>query len=285
MQSPPLQWYPGHMARAVQTLVAQLHRVDVVIEVRDARIPRSSTHPLLATLAPTGVIVLNRRDQIPAPLGHAWSQCLTRPDRPVILTEARQGQGLSQLRQALARVGSRLNQRRQGRGMLPRAVRVAVVGCPNVGKSALINRLLGRRVASSAPKAGVTRQCQWVRLGGDLELLDTPGILPPRLENQQAAIHLAICDDISEAVYDHYLMGLALLERLWRLPAHASHPANGLQKRYQLSPQDHTPEGYLAALGERKCAGDLNRSAQMVLNDFRKGALGQIALELPEDDA
>ncbi len=284
MQSPPLQWYPGHMARAVKTLAAHLQRVDVVIEVRDARIPRSSTHPLLATLAPTGVIVLNRRDQIPVPLAQAWVAALTQPDRPVILTEARQGQGLSQLRQALARVGQGVNQRRQRRGMLPRAVRVAVVGCPNVGKSALINRLLGRRVANSAPKAGVTRQCQWLRLGGDLELLDTPGILPPRLEDQQAAIHLAICDDISEAVYDHYLIGLALLERLWHLPAHARHPQDGLEKRYQLCPQDHTPAGYLAALAEKKCRGDLNRSAQMVLNDFRKGALGQIGLELPEDE-
>ncbi len=282
MQSPPLQWYPGHMARALHTLTAHLRRVDVVIEVRDARIPRSSTHPLLATLAPTGVMVLNRRDQIPAALGQAWMRYLTQPDRPVILTEARQGQGLGQLRQALAQVGQGLNQRRQGRGMLPRAVRVAVVGCPNVGKSALINRLLGRRVASSAPKAGVTRQCQWVRLGGDLELLDTPGILPPRLEDQQAAIHLAICDDISEAVYDHYLIGLALLERLWQLPSPARQPQDGLAKRYQLSPQEYTPEGYLAALAAKKCAGDLNRSAQMVLKDFRQGALGQIALELPE---
>ncbi|APB33835.1 GTP-binding [Gloeomargarita lithophora Alchichica-D10] len=282
MQLPPLQWYPGHMARAVKNLTAHLQRVDVVIEVRDARIPHSSTHPLLATLAPTGVIVLNRRDQVPFPVGQRWSEYLTRPERPIILTEARQGQGLAQLRQSLAQVGHGLNQRRQRRGMLPRAVRVAVVGCPNVGKSALINRLLGRRVASSAPKAGVTRQCQWVRLGGDLELLDTPGILPPRLEDQQAAIYLAICDDISEAVYDGYLIGLALLARLWVLPSPAVNPQNGLHKRYQLAPQDHTPEGYLAALAEKKCGGNLNRSAQMVLNDFRRGNLGQIALELPD---
>ncbi|MEN9215970.1 MAG: ribosome biogenesis GTPase YlqF [Gloeomargarita sp. HHBFW_bins_162] len=281
MQSPPLQWYPGHMARAVKTLRAHLQRVDVVIEVRDARIPYSSTHPLLATLAPTGIIVLNRRDQIPAQVGRDWVTHLHTADRPVILTEARQGQGLTQLRQALAQVGFRVNERRQQRGMLPRAVRVAVVGCPNVGKSALINRLLGRRVANSAPKAGVTRQCQWVRLGGDLELLDTPGILPPRLEDQQAAIHLAICDDISEAVYDPYLIGLALLARLWELPPDARQPPDGLEKRYQLSPQNYTPEGYLAALAEQKCGGNLNRSAQMVLNDFRKGVFGQVALELP----
>ncbi len=282
MQSPPLQWYPGHMARAVRTLTAHLQRVDVVIEVRDARIPRSSTHPLLATLAPTRVLVLNRRDQIPAPVGRAWVAHLQTDDRPVILTEARQGQGLSQLRQALAQVGHRLNQRRQQRGMLARAVRVAVVGCPNVGKSALINRLLGRRVAPSAPKAGVTRQCQWVRLGGDWELLDTPGILPPRLEDQQAAVHLAICDDISEAVYDPYLIGLALLERLWLLPPQARQPENGLEQRYQLATHNQTPEAYLSALAAQKCRGDLNRSAQMVLHDFRKGTLGQIALELPE---
>ncbi len=281
MQSPPLQWYPGHMARAVKALTVQLQRVDVVIEVRDARIPRSSTHPLLATLAPTGVLVLNRRDQIPAPVGLAWVQELRQADCPVILLEARQGQGLGQLRQVLAQVGQAVNQRRQRRGMLPRAVRVAVVGCPNVGKSALINRLLGRRVAPSAPKAGVTRQCQWVRLGGDLELLDTPGILPPRLEDQTAAIHLAICDDISEAVYDPYGIALAFLERLWTLPAVAVHPPDGLYRRYRIDPQNQTPEGYLAALATAKCSGDLNRSAQMVLHDFRRGYLGQIALEVP----
>jgi len=281
MQSPPLQWYPGHMAQAVKALKVHLQRVDVVIEVRDARIPQSSTHPLLATLVPTGVLVLNRRDQIPESVGQAWVKQLRRPDCPVVLTEARRGQGLGYLRQSLDQVGQTINHRRQQRGMLPRAVRVAVVGCPNVGKSALINRLLGRRVAPSAPKAGVTRQCQWVRLGGDLELLDTPGILPPRLEDQVAAIRLAICDDISEAVYDPYLIALAFLERLWTLPALALNPPDGLHQRYHLDPQHHTPEGYLAALATQKCGGDLNRSAQMVLHDFRRGYLGQIALELP----
>ncbi|MCS7030241.1 MAG: ribosome biogenesis GTPase YlqF [Gloeomargarita sp. SKYG116] len=281
MQLPPLQWYPGHMARAVKALNEHLQRVDVVIEVRDARIPASSTHPLLQQLAANGLVVLNRRDQIPALIGKQWLQVLSTPERPAILTDARCGQGLGQLRRALAQVGEQVNQRRQRRGMLPRAVRVAVVGCPNVGKSALINRLLGRRVTPSAAKAGVTRQCQWVRIGSDLELLDTPGILPPRLDDQQAAVHLAICDDISEAVYDPYLIALALLERLWQLPPSARTPPDSLQQRYHLDPQAHTPASYLAALAEQKCRGDLHRSAQMVLQDFRHGVLGQIALELP----
>ncbi|MCS6782641.1 MAG: ribosome biogenesis GTPase YlqF [Gloeomargarita sp. SKYBB_i_bin120] len=277
----PVQWYPGHMARAVQALREHLQRVDVVVEVRDARIPASSTHPLLQQVAASGLVVLNRRDQIPPAVGQQWLAALQTPERPVLLTEARQGQGLEQLRRALAQVGERVNSRRQRRGMLPRAVRVAVVGCPNVGKSALINRLLGRRVTASAAKAGVTRQCQWVRLGGDLELLDTPGLLPPRLDDQQAAVHLAICDDISEAVYDHALVACALLVRLWELPSQARQPPDGLQRRYRLDPQAHTPESFLAALAERDFRGDLHRCAQKLLQDFRQGFLGQIALELP----
>lgn len=281
MPSPPVQWYPGHMARAVQALRTHLQRVDVVIEVRDARIPASSTHPLLQQWATNGLIVLNRRDQIPPAIGKQWQQALQTPERPVLLTEARQGQGLGHLHQAIAQVGERVNQRRRQRGMLPRAVRVAVVGCPNVGKSALINRLLGRRVVATAAKAGVTRQCQWVRISPDLELLDTPGILPPRLDDQQAALHLAICDDISEAAYDPYLVALAFLERLWTLPPAAHHPPDALQRRYRLDPQSHTPEGYLAALAEQHFRGNLHRSAQTLLQDFRQGHLGQIALELP----
>ena len=143
--------------------------------------------------------------------------------------------------------------------MLPRAIRAVVIGFPNVGKSALINRLLGKRVVQSAARAGVTRALRWVRISKELELLDAPGVIPLRLDNQEAALKLAICDDIGEASYDNQKVAAAIVD---------STP--------------YTGEEYLYALAEHKYQGDVERSARAIFTDYRKGNLGQFPLEVPE---
>ena len=170
--------------------------------------------------------------------------------------------------------------------MRPRPVRALTLGFPNVGKSALINRLVKQKVVASARRAGVTRTLRWVRLGQDLDLLDAPGVLPPRLDDQQAALHLALCDDIGQAAYDGELVAQAFLQRLIQL---ATDDASGvviaqLEGRYGIPLQAETadPAFWLAAAAQRHTSGDTARMAQRLLDDFRKSALGSIALELPE---
>jgi ribosome biogenesis GTPase A len=160
--------------------------------------------------------------------------------------------------------------------MLPRPVRAVVLGFPNVGKSALINRLLNKRVVDSARRAGVTRQLRWVRISDEIELLDAPGVLPARLHDQAAAVKLAICDDIGEASYDNQRVTAVLIELLKNIQAEPV-----LQTRYKLDSTPYTGEDYLQALADFRYQGDPERAARQILNDFRKGVLGAIALELP----
>lgn len=164
-------------------------------------------------------------------------------------------------------------------------MRAVVIGFPNVGKSALINRLLGRRVVESAARPGVTRQLRWVRISDQIELLDSPGVIPSRLENQGNGVKLAICDDIGDASYDTQLVSAALVDLLKDLEATAPHllPKQPLYARYTLDPAPFTGEAYLQALAEHRYKGDVERTARQLLTDFRKGLLGEIVLELPPD--
>jgi ribosome biogenesis GTPase A len=160
--------------------------------------------------------------------------------------------------------------------MLPRPVRAVVIGFPNVGKSALINRLLNRRVVDSARRAGITKQLRWVRISDQIELLDAPGVLPSRLTDQDAALKLAICDDIGEAAYDNQRVAAALVDLLKDLAVESA-----LRSRYSLDAHPLTGESYLHALATHRHQGDVERTARQLLNDFRTGVLGSIALEHP----
>ncbi|WP_338038737.1 ribosome biogenesis GTPase YlqF [Neosynechococcus sphagnicola] len=233
MSTPPIQWYPGHIAKAEKALQAQLKWVDVVIEVRDARIPLATHHPQMPQwIGNRGrVLVLNRVDMIPLTMQQAWAAWFRAQGDLAYFTDAQHGKGVSSITQAAQQVGNQVNQRRRDRGMLPRPVRAVVLGFPNVGKSALINRLLGKRVVESARRPGVTRQLRWVRISDQIELLDAPGVLPSRLADQEAAFKLAICDDIGEAAYDHQRVASTLIDLLGTLrlypPALGALPPRG----------------------------------------------------------
>ncbi len=278
MSSPPIQWYPGHIAKAERALFEQLKRVDVVLEVRDARIPMSTHHPQVDQWIGTKgqVLVLNRTDMIPAQTRQQWTQWFRSHGQSPNFTDAQHGKGIEAVAQAVQEAGAQVNARRRDRGMLPRPIRAVVIGFPNVGKSALINRLLNRRVVESSRRAGITRQLRWVRISDQIELLDAPGVLPNKLTDQEAAIKLAICDDIGEAAYDNQRVTASLVDLLKQL-----HQDRCLEVRYKVDAAELTGESYLLALAERKYKGDVERSARQILNDFRKGILGTIALELP----
>lgn len=290
VNAPAIQWYPGHIAKAEKALHEALAKVDLVIEVRDARIPLATGHPHLHRWISgrQHLLVLNRRDMVPPAAQQLWSDWFRGQGQVVWWCDAKSGTGVKQLQQAAMRAGEALNARRAGRGMRPRPVRALMLGFPNVGKSALINRLVRQKVVESARRAGVTRSLRWVRLGQALDLLDAPGVLPPRLDDQQAALRLALCDDIGQAAYDSEAVALAFLALLARL---ATSPDAGasvglLEQRYGIPLADLPAggpdcEGWLIAAAARHTSGDTLRMATKLLDDFRCSRLGAIALELP----
>jgi ribosome biogenesis GTPase A len=301
-EAPAIQWYPGHIAKAEKALAENLAKVDLVIEVRDARIPLATGHPRLRRWigGKPHLLVLNRRDMVTAAARQAWDGWFRERGQTPWWCDAKAGTGVKQLQQAAIRAGEALNSRRTSRGMKPRPVRALMLGFPNVGKSALINRLVRQKVVESARKAGVTRSLRWVRLGQDLDLLDAPGVLPPRLDDQQAALRLALCDDIGKAAYDTEAVALAFVRLLAALePLPASGVTSGLlEKRYGVplavgaagadvrgtSIPGGAPdaEAWLLATAVRHTSGDGLRMAQRLLDDFRRSLLGPISLELPQ---
>lgn len=296
MASPSIQWYPGHIAKAEKALQEQLKRVDVVLEVRDARIPLSTLHPKLASWlgGKQQILVINRVDMISAEVRDRWQAWFKSQGEVAYFTDANQGKGVGQIARAAQAAGAAMNQRRQKRGMRSRPVRAVVIGFPNVGKSALINRLLKRRIVESARKAGVTRQLRWVRISDELELLDSPGIIPAQLTDQVAALKLAICDDIGEAAYDTQRVATAFIDLLKQLDAAQSKdphpdqiatttPIQALIDRYGLDPSESTGETYLYELAQQQFQGSQERAARKLLLEFRKGVLGKLPLELPPE--
>ncbi|CAN5573020.1 ribosome biogenesis GTPase YlqF [soil metagenome] len=287
MSSPSIQWYPGHIAKAEKALQEQLKRVDVVLEVRDARIPLATLHPDLESWlgSKKRVLVVNRVDMITSEVRDRWQQWFKSQGQVAYYTDANQGKGVGQIARAAQAAGVAMNQRRQDRGMRSRPVRAVVIGFPNVGKSALINRLLKRRIVESARKAGVTRQLRWVRISDELELLDAPGIIPAQLTDQAAALKLAICDDIGEAAYDTQRVASAFVDLLKQLDSEAqtAERTQALQSRYDIDATDCTGETYLQRLAEQTFHGDSERAARKLLIEFRKGVLGKLSLELPPE--
>lgn len=282
-----MQWYPGHIARAEKLLREQLRAVDAVVEVRDIRIPLSTTHPEIPSWIGNKlrVLVLNRADMVSDAERSKWVAWFKRNgEEHVVLTDARSGKGVKRVAEVALLVSKSVNDKRREKGLMPRPVRTAVIGYPNVGKSALINRLTKSKACASAPRPGVTRNLRWVRIGGDLDLLDSPGVLPPRLADQRSASRLAMANDIGEASYLASSVAAQLFEEMaglerWRGKGGLK---DVVERRFKLDDVDGmSGEDFVAAVAERAMSDDMERAGVRILNDFRNGALGQFCLELP----
>ncbi|KAF9613090.1 hypothetical protein IFM89_005569 [Coptis chinensis] len=276
----PVQWYPGHIAKTEKELKEQLKLMDVVIDVRDARIPLATSHPEMDSWIGNKkrMLVLNREDMISTAERNAWATYFAKQGTKVVFSNGQLGMGALKLGRLAKSLAVGINAKRRAKGLLPRAVRAGIVGYPNVGKSSLINRLLKRRMCPAAPRPGVTRVLKWIRFGKDLELLDSPGILPMRISDQGAAMKLAICDDIGERSYDVADVAAILVQMLTKLPTVGS---KALYNRYKIHVEDHCGKTFLEKLSMELFNGDVNQAAFRVLTDFRKGRFGWVGLEIP----
>lgn len=278
---PSLQWYPGHMRKAERLVQENLKSVDVVVELLDARIPMSSANPVLREIVggKPRLIVLNKADLADEYMTRAWVKYYAAEGLSAVPVDAVKGKGTKELVQAIARCAKPKTDKLVQHGAKPRAARCMILGIPNVGKSSLINRLSGGTKTKVENRPGVTRAKQWIRLGAQLELLDMPGILWPKFEDQQAALHLAFTGAINDKVYDVGSVVLLLLNRL------REDSLQSLCTRYRLD--EPLPEGIelLDAIGRKRgClrAGgkiDYEKAEQVILTDFRSGRLGRISLD------
>lgn len=261
---PKVQWYPGHIAKAQKTLADRLALVDAVIEVADARIPDSSRFREARKFIgqKPHILVYTKTDLADPGLIRAWTQF-----HDALQIDGRNGRGLPALRQRLQLAKRAIDARMARRGRLPRPLRVMVLGLPNVGKSSLINRLAGARKAQVGDKPGVTRAPGWIKLGKDLELLDTPGLVPPRLDDSLVAFKLALVGAIPLEAMDPLEVARSALHRLPSL-APAAHVAAG-------SPADLATlalaRGWVNAGGP-----DLERAGRSFLSELREGAYGPV---------
>ena len=276
----PIQWFPGHMTSTQKAIVKRLPEIDVVIELLDARLPGSSSNPLLAELArgKPALKVLNKQD-------------LADPERTALWLAHFQAQAGTN---ALALDASETAPARQLiaacralaplRGGMVKPLRVLICGIPNVGKSTLINTLVGQRAAKTGDEPGITKLEQKIVLASDFALFDTPGMLWPRIVVEQSGYHLAAAGSIGRNAYDEQEVALALLARV------RERYGERLAARYKLADIAATPvESLLADIGRKRgglLAGgqvNLHKAAEVALNDFRAGAWGRITLETPEE--
>ncbi|XP_009134400.2 DAR GTPase 3, chloroplastic [Brassica rapa] len=276
----PVQWYPGHIMKTEKELREQLKLMDVVIEVRDARIPLSTTHPKMDAWLGNRkrILVLNREDMISTEDRNDWARYFAKQGIKVIFTNGKLGMGAMKLGRLAKSLAGDVNGKRREKGLLPRPVRAGIIGYPNVGKSSLINRLLKRKICAAAPRPGVTREMKWVKLGDGLDLLDSPGMLPMRIDDQAAAIKLAICDDIGEKAYDFIDVAGILVQMLARIPEVGS---RALYSRYKIQLDGGCGKKFVKTLGLDLFGGDSHQAAFRILSDFRKGKFGYISLERP----
>ncbi len=279
-----IQWFPGHMTKAKRLIVDQLSLVDVVCELRDARIPLASANPMLDELVKKKprVIVLNKTDMADPVLSKQWVDYFQSAGIQALLVDSITGKGLQQVKAAVRQAAKPMLDKWTSKGLRPRAIRMMIVGIPNVGKSSLINKLVGKAKAKTGDKPGITKGKQWISLGQDIELLDTPGILWPKFDDPQAAFCLAATGAIKDEVFDREALGLKLIETLIR------QAPDRLVKRYGVNVDETTPpEEVLRLIATRRgCIRpggviDQEKAINIVLREFKGGELGALTLELP----
>ncbi len=275
-----IQWFPGHMTKTRRMIEADLKLVDAVAEIVDCRIPESSRNPLIDEIVSgkPRIILLNKCDYADDNVTAQWRKFYESKGMTAIVCDCRSGKGINKFLPALKSELHELLERRRAKGSIGKALRVMVVGIPNVGKSSFINRMAGARKTKVGDMPGVTRGKQWVTIDKEVELLDMPGILWPKFDDKQAAIKLAFTGAIKDEVMD--AEGLA--EELGRYLAE-NYPER-LKERYKLDSLDGRITELIAKKRGMMLSGgvpDTERAAAALLDEYRSGKIGRISLEKP----
>lgn len=280
-----IQWYPGHMTKAKRAMQEDIKLIDLIIELVDARVPVSSRNPEIDRLGANKarLVLLNKSDLASEFYNEAWSVYFKSLGYHVVKVNSRTGAGLKQINGVVQEACKEKIERDRRRGILNRPVRAMVVGIPNVGKSTFINSFAGKACTKTGNKPGVTKGNQWIRLNKTLELLDTPGILWPKFEDQQVGLKLALIGSINDEILNRDELALELVNVLNR-----RYPGV-LAERYQLENAGDcdTIQVLEQVARQRSCLAkggelDLPKAARLLLDDFRSGRLGRITLEEPE---
>ena len=278
------QWYPGHMAKAKKAMQEDIKLIDVIVELVDARVPYSSKNPDIDTLAngKSRVLVLNKYDLADSRVTDEWVKYYEDKGYFIAKANSKNGKVVKSVNNIIQEACAQKIERDRRRGIINRPVRAMVAGIPNVGKSTFINSFAGRACTKTGNKPGVTKGKQWIRLNKNVELLDTPGILWPKFEDQQSGLHLAFTGAIKDELYNIYELSILLIDFL--------------DKNYPdaISSYYNTGTGSTSSGAETlnliaKCRGciksgaepDLDKAGKLLIDDFRTGKLGAITLERP----
>ncbi|EGS9997984.1 ribosome biogenesis GTPase YlqF [Clostridium perfringens] len=279
-----INWFPGHMVKTKREIQNNLKLVDAVIEIRDARIPKSSKNPDIDTLCAgkPRVILLNKSDLTDPKVTKAWKESLTNDETIVLEVNALKGEGLNAIKPALLKLLKEKHDRLKAKGLAKITTRAMVVGIPNVGKSTFINKMAKNNIAKTGDRPGVTKNKQWIKTKLGIELMDTPGVLWPKFEDEIVGLNLAFTGAIKDEIMDIEELALKLVERLQE-----TNPEE-LMTRYKLTELHENPLDNLDAIARKRGAImsgnqiDYNRIAGIILDEFRGGKIGKISLEKPE---
>lgn len=278
-----INWFPGHMAKTRREIKENLKLVDAIIEIRDARIVRSSKNPDIDDICGNKprIILLNKSDLSEEKVTKEWIRALSKDNIRVLTVNCITGEGLKGIRAVVNELLQEKHERMKAKGIVNITDRVMVVGIPNVGKSSFINKIAKSSIAKTGDRPGVTRSRQWIKTKIGIELMDTPGILWPKLESEETQLNLAFTGAIKDEVMDIEELALKLVEKLQN-----KYPQK-LMERYKLKELCETPLENMDNIGRKRGAViargeiDYNRVAVMILDEFRGGKIGRISLETP----
>ena len=277
------QWYPGHMTKARRMMQENIKLIDLIIELVDARVPLSSRNPDIDELGKNKarLILLNKADLAEERLNDEWVEYFKEKGYSAVKVNSKKGGGIKSIQSVIQEACKEKTERDRKRGILNRPVRAMVVGIPNVGKSTFINALAGKACAKTGNKPGVTKGKQWIRLNKNVELLDTPGILWPKFEDQQVGLKLAFIGSIKDEILQTEELAAELVRFL------KSEYPGVLEEKYDIPEADDVYECIRNIAESRHCLVrgsemDTEKAAAILLDDFRGGRLGRITLEKPE---
>ena len=275
-----INWYPGHMAKTKKQIIEDLKLIDVVIEILDARIPISSRNPDIEALTKDKkkILILNKADLADSKENEKWKEYFKNNKTIAILADSNSGTGINEVQKQIEKLMQEELEKQAAKGRIGKNIRVMILGIPNVGKSSFINRMAKKTSAIEGNKPGVTRQKQWIRIGNNIELLDTPGVLWPKFENEKVALNLAFTGTIKQDVIDEVEVAYYLLKYLME------YEKEKLYTRYNID-EDDDILNIMHQIGRKRGAivsggkVDEIKTAKIILDDFQSGKLGKITLE------